>query len=88
MRPARMTRTMPGVHTVLGEAALDQLIANRLRPIGISPVVVGNASRRSPHRALSSMGKYGGIEPYTKMQVTEYQGQVAGDRLANLAELT
>ena len=36
----------------------------------------GNASRCSLHRALSSVGKYGGIKPYTNMQVTVYQAKL------------
>lgn len=35
----------------------------------------GNASRSSLHRALSFMGKYGGIKPYTNVQMTVCQAK-------------
>jgi hypothetical protein len=48
-------------------------------PVDGGPLVLarwcGNASRNSLHRALSFMGKYGGIKPYTKMQVAVYQAR-------------
>jgi hypothetical protein len=39
--------------------------ANRLRPVGNRPPV-WHASSDAPVQALSSMGKYGGIKPYTR----------------------
>jgi hypothetical protein len=79
---------MPGNTNRFGKSRRRPAYRQSIAAYWYEPCGGGERVAQSPHRALSSMGKYGGIKPYTKLQVTECQGRIAGDRLASCPELT